>query len=516
MSGAIRPRVRRILDDLASDDVDIMTYAAMNVMRLKELGEQELAALAEGLRRVAGHECISVRFFARKALNEVKLQLAKRRPGGLQDRSAPDVDGANWPELLASLEKESTDRKLQILDLLCDVDDPLLVEPLCEYLEREEDLFAVAAAIRALGCVGEQSVLDFLEGYLSHEDPRVRSNAIEAMEKIGGKTVMRSILPLLEDDDNRVRATVAKLVGKYGEHNVINTLAGMVRSVELWMRVSAAYALGFVPYEEAVDLLMEALCDANTDVQRKAVESLGRLGAARARDLLRVLSGNADSSLASAASKALRQVNEKMKTYPYFDPRNKKNVDFLSRVKVRKGAHALRGGGGRGAVAAHADAPSAASAAPSDDAGGGMGLEQRAALEGSLRAMKVEMGQMVLQMYRAGELKHPGLKELSTEEKKLRYLISQKEAQIKELQEENTEASFVDFIRRSVSFFSTEQQVDRRMEHLIHRLDDVYAAIAEKVLPMALQDEDLCFRLKDLPRKIAALGKRLGSSAGTG
>ena len=73
----MRPQVARILRDMNHEDEDINTYAAMNILRLKQITEDELEAILPALRTSTSHASISVRFFSKKALNEVKLQMAK-------------------------------------------------------------------------------------------------------------------------------------------------------------------------------------------------------------------------------------------------------------------------------------------------------------------------------------------------------------------------------------------------------------------------------------------------------
>ena len=70
--GQIRPAIKRILDDLADPDEDIATYAGMNVLRLREVTPEEVRLLVPPLRGATTHASISVRFFAKKALNAVR------------------------------------------------------------------------------------------------------------------------------------------------------------------------------------------------------------------------------------------------------------------------------------------------------------------------------------------------------------------------------------------------------------------------------------------------------------
>ena len=241
----LRSQIKRILRDIQSEDEDIQTYAAMSVLRLKEVAVDEIQVLVPPLREATSNDSISVRFFSRKALNEIKIQMAKF-PSFREEyeKLKTETTTSSWHTLLGTLKEESTNTKLAIIDFLRDVNDPLLPEALHEFVRNETDPFVLAEAIKVIGIVGNRESVDFLEELLSHSDSRIRSNAVESMAEIGGQQVMRSILPLLEDDDNRVKATVAKICSQHGEHQVVTTLETMLHSVEIWMRESATYALG--------------------------------------------------------------------------------------------------------------------------------------------------------------------------------------------------------------------------------------------------------------------------------
>ena len=504
----IRPQIIRILRDIKSDDDDISTYAAMSVLRLKEVNEGEIAKLLPALRTSTTSSSISVRFFSKKALNEIKLQMA-RYPTFRQefDKLKQETKKSSWHNLLTNLEQEETDNKLVVLDYLRDVDDPLLPNALMEFIDEEKDPFVLAEAIKVLGIIGNKDGVDFLEKYLSHADSRIRSNAVEAMVEIGGKEVMRSILPLLEDDDNRVKATVAKICSQHGETQVMSTLASMLHSVEIWMRESATYALGYVPCGESVDLLLEAVCDVNPEIQRKAIEALGNLQAKRAREFLNSLVGSADPAIVASAQEALAKIGRDPKTYSYFELRYEEGQDPLEILaKRRRGKGGQSASGGSGADDGEASLASKAMKLVSSDA---------SEIEETLAAMLTERGNLcedvgtrALELYREGELKHSYLAEYSNEVKKLLYLIEQKESQKKDIKEETEKTTFLSFIKESVSRFTQEKQVDSRMESLKNQLKDTHRRLGDRLIKDSSVELDSIL-FNDIPNKIAKLDRQV-------
>ena len=481
----------------------------MSVLRLKEVNEGEIGKLLPALRDSTTSDSISVRFFSKKALNEIKLQMA-RYPTFRQefDKLKQETKKSSWHNLLHNLEQEETDNKLVVLDYLRDVDDPLLPKALQEFIDEEKDPFVLAEAIKVLGIIGNREGVDFLEAYLSHADSRIRSNAVEAMVEIGGKEVMRSILPLLEDDDNRVKATVAKICSQHGEHQVVSTLASMLHSVEIWMRESATYALGYVPCGESVDLLLEAVCDVNPEIQRKAIEALGNLHAKRAREFLNTIVGSADPAIAAAAQEALAKIGRDPKAYSYFSLAHEEGQDPLEILAIRR----KRAKGGQ----------SAATAAEEESKEGSLASRamklvstDASEIEETLAAMVTERGNLceevgirALELYREGELKHSYLAEYSNEVKKLLYLIEQKESQKKDIKEETEKTTFLSFIKESVSRFTQEKQVDSRMEALKNQLRDTHRRLGDRLIKdSSVELDGILF--SDLPNKIAKLDRQV-------
>lgn len=524
-TAGLRPAIERIVSDLQGSDEDIATYAAMNVLRLKDMKPDEIRSLVPELRRTTSHESISVRFFSKKALNAVRHQMAKY-PEFRHDLESIRVEtmGTSWIDLLSHLEEAETDKKLVVLDLLRDVPDPSLANATVEFMNRERDPFVIAEAVRVCGMVGDESHIPRLEPYLTHPDSRVRSNAAEALEEIGGKQVMKQILPMLDDEDNRVKGTVAKLLAKYGEHNVLHALQDMLHSVELWMRESATYALGFVPYREAEELLLEALLDVNSEVQAKAIVSLRVLRSRRARDYLETIVRQADGKLGEVSAAALAAIARDPQEYEYFDEANRHAESPLA-ARAKKLREERQAGGLRGEARGAAPAPAPEEEEPTPEPPKGFLArlrarreeermlaelrEERALIEGDLLARRSEMGKQILEAYKAGDFQEPFMKDLQNDVKKILYLIDMKESQKREIEEEAQRSSFMDFVRESLMRFSREKQVESRVGSLHVRLLKKYGEIADRITMAYGGDSVELMQFRELPKDIARLQRRI-------
>lgn len=520
----LRPAIKRIVRDLQDPDEDIATYASMNVLRLREVNPDEIRAVSPVLRDATTHDSISVRFFAKKALNALRHQMAKYPEFRVElDALRAETMGTSWIDLLANLEDAETEKKLVVLDLLRDVQDPSLASATLDFMQREGDPFVLAEAVKVVGAVGDERNLPGLEPYLSHSDSRVRSNTAEALEEIGGKQVMLAILPLLDDEDNRVKGTVAKLLGKYGEHNVLHALSDMIHSVELWMRESATYALGFVPFRESEDLLFEALLDVNPEVQAKAIYSLQLLRSRSAREYLETVVRQADPKLGEMASIALGKINQDPQDYPYFDEANRySDTPLAQRLqahrKSKKDDEPAPGEPGEGEEGAEGEVVEKPQgffarmrAKREDDKLKEMLKEERLGLDNELFLKRSELGRLALDIWRGGELADlEFLKVLNNDVKKILYLIDLKESQKKEIEEEASRSSFLGFLRESLLRFSSEKRVESRVSSLQTRLMKKYAEVGDRVLGHFPIDAVELMQFKDLPLEIVKLRRRLG------
>ena len=106
-------------------------------------------------------------------------------------------------------------KKLEALKLLAKKDDQEVLAFLKERLLEESDLFILSSMVKSVGKLGSSSELNIVQGFLKHEDSRVRANAVEALELIGDEVAWPVLTPLLNDESKRVRLNVAKTLEKF-------------------------------------------------------------------------------------------------------------------------------------------------------------------------------------------------------------------------------------------------------------------------------------------------------------
>ncbi len=158
---------------------------------------------------------------------------------------------------------------------------PQAAKPLIDVFRRESADRVKATIIKALGTLGDMSVVGLLIEHLKHPDSRVRANAIEALAEVGGMDVGDQLLPLLEDLNNRVRANAVvalwKISHKRGILQGTECLHRMLDSEIPLMRASAAAAMGMIGDESFFSLLSKCLSDLDPQVRRNAARALENL-----------------------------------------------------------------------------------------------------------------------------------------------------------------------------------------------------------------------------------------------
>ena len=127
------------------------------------------------------------------------------------------------------------------------------------------------------------------------------------------------------------------------------------------------------------------------------------------------------------------------------------------------------------------------------------------------------LGQLLIDAFRNEKVSTDYLQNFSNEEKKLKYLIEQKETQRNKMQEDSSKSTFLSFIKESVSRFTSEKQVDSRMLSLMKQLKSNYRHLGEKAVRDVnltldnVQYDDLPMKINKLERKIITLQKQLDS-----
>ncbi|MCP4701351.1 MAG: HEAT repeat domain-containing protein, partial [Gammaproteobacteria bacterium] len=288
---SVAPELIRLLGD---ENSSVREYAAEALGRLGD------SSVAPELVRLLGDENSSVRQSAAEALGSLG-------------------DSLIAPELIRLLGDENSSVREYATEALGRLGDSSVVLELVKLLA-DEDSYVRRTAAEALGRLGDSSVAPALVKLLADEDEDVRRNTAEALGRLGDSSVAPALVKLLSDEaeDAEVRRTAVWSLGQLDDSSVAPELvklladedenAGVRRAaaanalismgiifpeLSAWQekhflaaqenlendeKQKAAAALGFIFTEQSVSLLSSLLADANKDVVKATVESLGIIG----------------------------------------------------------------------------------------------------------------------------------------------------------------------------------------------------------------------------------------------
>ncbi len=157
------------------------------------------------------------------------------------------------------------------------------------------------------GCAGKQDSLSALIKALEHTNPEVRVQAADQLGAMGlsARQALPALVAALKDSHGAVYRAAASAVSKMGDE----ALDELIRSMEdknAWFRCRIAETLGlFGPAAgQAVPILMKALRDHDLCIQKKAGESLGKIGEESVGPLLEALKST-NPVIRKGAAKAL-------------------------------------------------------------------------------------------------------------------------------------------------------------------------------------------------------------------
>jgi HEAT repeat protein len=188
-------------------------------------------------------------------------------------------------------------------------------------------------AVRALGVVDDDEVLQYLVNALKDPETRVRDMAVEALTHWSSPTVAKRLAEVLASPD--LRRPASELLARMGTAAVEPLLDALVHDPEVAPtagelleriagpdvfldrlssmdpddRLRAVEALGAIGGAPAVDGLMRTLSDPDQQIRVRAVQLLGELGDPRAFEgVKRAFLGDPVIDVVNAAEEALRKL----------------------------------------------------------------------------------------------------------------------------------------------------------------------------------------------------------------
>lgn len=168
---------------------------------------------------------------------------------------------------------------------------------------------AMALAGPAFGQVKERASTEELLQNLSHKDAKIRGEAAWALGKSGDTRAIDPLIEALEDNNSDVREWAVLALAKMGRPS-IGPLSAAMQSKGDTVRWQAAAALGLINDSNATETLSNALQSNNSTVRYWAAAALGQIkdNRSRSRDALISALGDLNETAREEAGWALRSV----------------------------------------------------------------------------------------------------------------------------------------------------------------------------------------------------------------
>ncbi|OQA06602.1 MAG: putative lyase [bacterium ADurb.Bin374] len=410
--------IKRLLKDLANPDDDLRTLSAMTLFKIELVDLETRDEVAAALRQATKDKNISVRFFARRALGKIRQQNLEE---GRATTPQESIDHA--------LESEDYAERLKAVMSIAAGDKAEYREKLLFMLKIEKHDFVKASLISCLKKFVSKDQASLLSPFLNDPDSRVRSNTIEALEYLKDEKAIPLLFPALEDPDNRIRASAAKALQSFGEEKVFTILRKMLKSHEDWMKGSAIYALSHIQAGEAIQMLIDAARDGNSDIRIKALVALANYHDQVSFGFLKHVAANNEEPYRGTAARALRLLEEKYGAAPPTTTLVSRPAEPAAAASSEKSSQKAGEKAGEGAPAA-GDLSGTVSRFFRKGKEEAVGLSQKAAInfavtdiEKEVSELLKETGRVVFDMYQAGDLKIPELLTIGHEILRMNFLI---------------------------------------------------------------------------------------------
>jgi HEAT repeat protein len=216
--------------------------------------------------------------------------------------------------LIKLLDNEKTEVRKNAAKALGGLGDSSIVPVLVKLLE-DRSVYVRMSAVEALGKLGDTSAASILVELIENSDSSQQRNMVGILSRLGDTSVVPALVKLLKSKDSSVKSNAAEILGRLGDTSAVPVLAvsaliKVLKDRNPYVRRSAAEALGKLGDTSAASVLVKLLEDENPKVQRNAAEALGRLGDTSAASILVKLLEDEDSYMRENAAKALGRLGD--------------------------------------------------------------------------------------------------------------------------------------------------------------------------------------------------------------
>jgi HEAT repeat protein len=166
----------------------------------------------------------------------------------------------------------------------------------------------------ALAMEARDALLKILPAALKDSRLEMRLKAAKLLQELPDPAAIEPLIGALRDEDSNVRQRAGDALGKIGQP-AAKPLAGLLQDPNPEMRRMAVEQLGKIRHPEALEPLLTALRDPDPNVQWWAAWALGEMGPAAEEELKRLLR-DPDRGVQRWAKEALN----KLKGVPFDQP----------------------------------------------------------------------------------------------------------------------------------------------------------------------------------------------------
>jgi HEAT repeat protein len=287
------------LSDSDLSDSDLAELSGLNTEQLAQFEQTYGATETEQRRRIVGH-------LVKLADENIELNFNTIFKNRLTD---PDAEV-----------------RRQAIEGLWECEEPSMVPLLIDLLENDSSEMVQAEAAAALGRfailaehgkLNENTTINLGLALLSTIDDinktvDIRCRALEAVAPLSLPGVNSVINVSYHADDDQLNLSAICAMGTSCDPSWLPTLLSELTNSDAERRRVAAAALGELEEEEdTVPQLAELVYDDDTDVQLTAIQALGEIGGAEARECLELCMDDEEEAIRLAAEEALGKASDK-------------------------------------------------------------------------------------------------------------------------------------------------------------------------------------------------------------
>lgn len=190
---------------------------------------------------------------------------------------------------------------------------PDKVRMLVNTLEHDSDYKVRIAAAQALGQIADGTVADWMVRAFRHENnDAVRLSILYSISEISDHRILSPLIELANQEDlsTKERMLIEQIIWNYRE--VFNTsawIAEALNSNDTAMKRISIWVLGLVGETNMIPIFQKLLASQNEDIQSQTLESLSKMGDAKALEYCKNKETESSVSQVQRAAKLCEQMN---------------------------------------------------------------------------------------------------------------------------------------------------------------------------------------------------------------